>query len=311
MTPDLSLVVPVTTRRATCARACAAWWRSSTSDGLDLGPGLRRRPERGRHARHHPRAVRKPRALPLRVSRAQPRARRRLQDRLPAQHGQVAGFLDIDLEVGARYIPALVNQIEAHGADVATGYRHYLLRQTGGLHRHVLSVAYRGLLKLLLDAGVRTARRAASSSSARRRPRACSASDCDGWFWDTEVMARAALSNLKVVEVPVLFLRRFDKQSTVRLLPDTLRYLVELHPFGPRSGSRSSTSRPSTGRPRATTCACAPCTAARTRTPIDSCAAKIPDGASVVDLCCGTGGLYRHALAAGARISAWISTGTS
>jgi SAM-dependent methyltransferase len=26
-------------------------------------------------------------------------------------------------------------------------------------------------------------------------------------------------------------------------------------------------------------------------------AAKIPDGASVVDLCCGTGGLYRHALA--------------
>src|SRR5689334_10645047 len=50
-----------------------------------------------------------------------------------ASHGRVTGFVDIDLEVHARYIPSLVTEIEKHGADIATGDRHYLLRQTGGL----------------------------------------------------------------------------------------------------------------------------------------------------------------------------------
>ena len=47
-----------------------------------------------------------------------------------ATSGRVTGFLDIDLEVGAHYIPPLVALIDRHGIDVATGYRHYLLRQT-------------------------------------------------------------------------------------------------------------------------------------------------------------------------------------
>src|SRR6185295_10791338 len=62
-----------------------------------------------------------------------------------ASAGRVTGFLDLDLEVHARYIPALVNEILRHDADVVTGRRHYRLRQTGGLHRAAMSWAYRRL----------------------------------------------------------------------------------------------------------------------------------------------------------------------
>src|SRR5262249_23982759 len=72
-----------------------------------------------------------------------------------ATTGRGTGFIDIALDVHALYVRALVTIIERHGADVATGYRHYLLSQTGGIHRHLLSRAYRLMLKLLLDCGVR------------------------------------------------------------------------------------------------------------------------------------------------------------
>ena len=62
----------------------------------------------------------------------------------------MAGFLDIDLEVHARYVPALVQRILGHGVDVATGFRHYLLSQTGGVHREVLSRIYRALCRQAL-----------------------------------------------------------------------------------------------------------------------------------------------------------------
>jgi hypothetical protein len=52
-----------------------------------------------------------------------------------------------------------------------------------------------------------------------------------GWFWDTEVLVRAAHAGLTIVEVPVLFLRRFDKPSSVRPIRDTLDYLKRLWRF--------------------------------------------------------------------------------
>jgi glycosyltransferase involved in cell wall biosynthesis len=211
--------------------------------------------------------------------------------------GRVTGFLDIDLEVSAHYIPALVNQIDKHGADVATGYRHYLLRQTGAFHRHVLSVAYRALLKILMDAGVRDTETGCKVFRRDSAGPSVLGSECDGWFWDTEVMARARLANLKVVELPVLFLRRYDKQSTVRLLPDTWQYLVELYRFRPKVGLSLANKSPiywtGTGYDFLMRALYQGAYEATYRRVAD----KVPAGASVVDLCCGTGSLYRHGLA--------------
>src|SRR5204863_639168 len=101
------------------------------------------------------------RALIREICAADPRCRYILHDHnrgrgaavktgFAATAGRIAGFIDIDLEVHARYIPALVAEIEQHGADVVTGRRHYLLRQTAGLHRAAASWAYRQLTNVLL-----------------------------------------------------------------------------------------------------------------------------------------------------------------
>ena len=81
---------------------------------------------------------------------------RRVQDRVcRSSEGRVTGFLDIDLEVHARYIPGLVNEIVRHGADVVTGQRHFLLRQTRGLHRMALVLGLPAAVRRLAVAGPR------------------------------------------------------------------------------------------------------------------------------------------------------------
>jgi glycosyltransferase involved in cell wall biosynthesis len=67
--------------------------------------------------------------------------------------GEIAGFLDVDLEVHARYIPSLVKAIEK-GADVATVRRVYAF-QLRSIVRYVLSRGYGWLQRRLLDTRVR------------------------------------------------------------------------------------------------------------------------------------------------------------
>jgi glycosyltransferase involved in cell wall biosynthesis len=91
-----------------------------------------------------------------------------------ATTGRITGFIDIDLEVHARYVPSLVALADRPDVDVATGRRSYDLWQTGGLHRTMLSWIYRRLCVLLVNRP-RDTETGASSSSGRRRPRSSSA----------------------------------------------------------------------------------------------------------------------------------------
>lgn len=148
---------------------------------------------------------------------------RAVMDGVEASRGGIAGFIDIDLEVHARYIPALVRAIE-EGVDVASAYRVYRVRP-GVMLRAALSKGYLKLVNLLL--GTRMKDTEAGYKFFRRErilplfPRLRN----NGWFWDTEVMVRAERAGLRVGFVPALFLRRPDKASTVRLARDTLDYL--------------------------------------------------------------------------------------
>jgi glycosyltransferase involved in cell wall biosynthesis len=213
--------------------------------------------------------------------------------------GRVTGFLDIDLEVHARYVPTLVAEIEHRGADIATGYRHYLLRQTGALHRHVLSLAYRSMLKMLLEVGVRDTETGCKFFRRKTATDVVLASECDGWFWDTEVMARAALAGLQIAELPVLFLRRFDKKSTVRLLPDTYDYLLELHRFRSKVGLSLANKSPIYWTCTGYDLLMRALYGSGYHESYAAVAQRIPEGASVVDVCCGTAYLYRGLLAGG------------
>jgi glycosyltransferase AglD len=150
-------------------------------------------------------------------------------DGFRAARGDIAGFLDVDLEVHARYIPSLVRAIE-QGADVAPVRRIYAF-QLRSLDRYVMSRGYSYLVRRMLgtslhdtETGYKFFRREALLPvlDEIRDP---------GWFWDTEFMLRAERRGLRIAEVPGAYVRRFDKTSTVRGLRDSARYFGKLLSF--------------------------------------------------------------------------------
>ena len=64
--------------------------------------------------------------------------------------GRIAGYLDIDLEVHARYIPAMVDAIDRQGYEVATAWRVYQATRSG-MFRALCSKSYHSLARWALD----------------------------------------------------------------------------------------------------------------------------------------------------------------
>lgn len=140
--------------------------------------------------------------------------------------GKIVGFIDIDLEVPPEYIPRFVAAVE-QGADVVVGWRIYDFTLKS-LPRWIASKGYNlvrdrllGTTLLDTEAGYKFFNRSKILPILKK----CQS---PGWFWDTEIVVRSQLAGLKTKEIPVVFIRRFDKTSTVRLIPDTLVYLREL-----------------------------------------------------------------------------------
>ena len=150
-------------------------------------------------------------------------------DGIRAAQGDVAGFIDIDLEVHARYIPSCVTAVE-NGADVAVGRRIYKLNLRS-LDRYVMSAGYVRLVRFLLGVDLNDTE---SGYKFFKRDRVLPILDeieDQHWFWDTEVMVRSYYRGYQIVEIPCLFLRRFDKPSTVSPLSDTIDYFAKLWRF--------------------------------------------------------------------------------
>ena len=160
-----------------------------------------------------------------------------VQDGFRAARGDIVGYMDIDLEVPPHYVLPCVLAVEA-GADVCTARRIYRLHP-GNLFRHALSRGYAFLARRLLgwpyadtESGFKFFRRQAALDLL---PRA----ESQGWFWDTEIMFHAHRLGYKVVELPCLYLRRAEKTSTVKVIPDSLVYLRSLLRLAARAGTGS------------------------------------------------------------------------
>ncbi|MBL8722595.1 MAG: glycosyltransferase family 2 protein [Planctomycetes bacterium] len=148
--------------------------------------------------------------------------------------GRIVGFLDIDLEVHCRYLPAVLQAID-QGADGATAFREYEVgwRPTAFV-RHVLSQGYRWLFRRLFDVPFRDPETGFKFFVRDRILPVVAKTRDPGWFWDSEIMILAHQAGLRVVEVPCRFERRADKASTVRIVRDVLRYLVAIRAFRKR-----------------------------------------------------------------------------
>lgn len=151
-------------------------------------------------------------------------------------NGEIVGFLDIDLEVHAKYIPSMIMAIKDDNFDMATAYRIYLPTSTGIL-RHILSHCYRWLLRLVLKTPLKDTEAGFKFFNKEKVLPLLEKTRNKGWFWDTEISYFAYRDNLRTKELPCLFIRRKDKNSTVRIFRDSITYLRDLWSFKKRIGS--------------------------------------------------------------------------
>lgn len=148
-------------------------------------------------------------------------------DGIKKAKGKVVGYIDIDCEVSPIYIPSCIDLIVNNKADIVVGNRVYR-SSIRSLVREISSVGYKLIAGLLVET-----RRIDTESGYKFFNRAkilpvLNKTKSSHWFWDTEIIVRSLKDKLRVIEVPVLFLRRFDKKSSVRFLPDVIDYVLQL-----------------------------------------------------------------------------------
>ncbi len=152
---------------------------------------------------------------------------RTVMDGIRASRATVAGYIDIDLEVSPVYIPQIVRIIMNDDADVVIGTRVYRTN-IHSIIREIASVGYRYLSDKMVGTNKMDTESGYKFFNRKKILPVLTKTRHAHWFWDTEIMVFARAANLRIREVPVLFLRRIDKRSTVNLIPDTIDYMQSL-----------------------------------------------------------------------------------
>lgn len=160
-----------------------------------------------------------------------------VRDGIVVAKGQVVGFIDIDLEVSPVYVTQFVRMILNKKADVVTGLRVYREGVTS-LHRSILSRGYSWLVRTILGIPLQDTETGYKFFNRKKILPIVKKTKSNGWFWDTEIMTFVHYAGLKIREEPVLFIRRFDKKSSVRLIHDTVEYLINIVAFRKRLQSQ-------------------------------------------------------------------------
>ena len=151
-------------------------------------------------------------------------------DGFMAAKGSVVGYIDFDCEVSPVYIPEAVALIQNKKADMVIGKRIYRTTLVS-LIREILSVGYQIFSNMLLGTAKIDTESGYKFFDKKKILPILKDADHPGWFWDTQVVVLAQRKKLKIIELPVLFLRRFDKQSSVKIFSDTYDYLINIWKF--------------------------------------------------------------------------------
>jgi glycosyltransferase AglD len=148
-------------------------------------------------------------------------------DGIRMARGKVCGYIDIDCEVSPVYVPDIVNLILTGQADVVIGRRIYRTAFSS-IAREIFSIGYQKLADWMVHTGGLDTETGYKFFNRKKILPVLAKATHPHWFWDTEIMVFARAMHLKITEVPVLFLRRTDKKSSVRIISDIADYLANL-----------------------------------------------------------------------------------
>lgn len=152
-----------------------------------------------------------------------------VKDGMIHSRGRICGFMDVDCEISPAYIPIFVSEIE-RGYDVVVAQRFY---ESGlkNLIRVAASKLYSLLVQQFLNLPIRDTEAGFKFFNRIRIMPVIAKTHDKGWFWDTEICAVSHILGLKIAQVPVLFVKRGDKKSTVKILNDSIDYLIKIIRF--------------------------------------------------------------------------------
>lgn len=154
---------------------------------------------------------------------------RTVSDGIINAQGIYCGFLDVDLEVSSEYIPSFIKELEK-GFDVVVGNRFYE-KKLNSIVRILTSRGYKMIVRFLIDLPVDDTETGYKFFRRKKILPIISQISEKGWFWDTEICARSYWANLKMKQIPILFVRKPEKKSTVRIIPDTWDYIKKIYSF--------------------------------------------------------------------------------
>jgi glycosyltransferase involved in cell wall biosynthesis len=152
-----------------------------------------------------------------------------VMDGINQAQGRIVGFIDIDLEVSPEYLPSFFKALE-NGYDCAIAWRIYDFT-IAGFFRWFSSKGYTLIRKIILGLPYKDTEAGYKFFNRSKILAVIKKCHNKGWFWDTEIMAGIFKAHLKTIEIPVVFIRRQDKTSTVKLIPDSFKYLRDLISF--------------------------------------------------------------------------------
>lgn len=152
-----------------------------------------------------------------------------VMDGIKIAKGEIVGYIDIDLEVSAKYIPEFVKAIR-DGYDIAVAHRIYKF-QPKSIDRWILTKGYHWLVNLFLRLPFKDTEAGYKFFDHKKVLSMINEIEDRHWFWDTEFMARAYYHNYKVKEIPSVFIRNYESPTTIRVIYDTIYYFKKLVRF--------------------------------------------------------------------------------
>lgn len=143
--------------------------------------------------------------------------------------GRIVGYLDTDLELLPVHIPEFIRSIEK-GSDIAIATRIYRV-YWHNLIRTVLSSGYIFITKTILGIPFEDTEAGYKFFDREKVLPILKNIKDQRWFFDTEIVLRSVKKGLKIVEIPVIFIRRPEKKSSVKLFRDTFLYASNVKKF--------------------------------------------------------------------------------
>lgn len=152
-----------------------------------------------------------------------------VSDGIKSAKGSICGYIDVDCEISPSYIPVFISEIEG-GTDMAVGMRFYE-KSLKSIVRVIFSKVYSLIVSTLLDIPIHDTESGYKFFNRSKILPILNKTRDRHWFWDTEICTRAHMAGLKIDELPVIFRKRPEKKSTVKIFSDSVDYLVKIYKF--------------------------------------------------------------------------------